>query len=259
MLNHAHFYHATVRNSIVVFGKLFNNVYIKRDNANGTANQFVKVPITYGPKEKWLVRSQNDPDLDRPVEIVLPRMTFEITDFQYDAARKLHSMNQLVIEDDVDGEKRKTQYVPVPYNLGITMYVISKTQEDALQIIEQILPFFTPHYNLTVNLNPDMGFKFDVPTVLTSVNLQDDYDGQFEIKRTVVYTLQFTMKTQMFGPITSTSVIKTVNANILQETQALDGTMETSTLRNYTATVDPGTTISDNPLPVSEEWTFDFE
>lgn len=259
MLNHAHFYHASVRNSIVVFGKLFNSVYIKRDNADGTPNQLVKVPITYGPKEKWLVRSENDPDLDRPVEIVLPRMTFEITDFQYDSTRKIGSMNQLIVEDEIDGARRKTQYVPVPYNLGITMYVISKTQEDALQIVEQILPFFTPHYNLTVNLNSQMGYKFDVPTVLNSVNLQDDFDGPFEQRRVVLYTLSFTMKTQMFGPVTESEVIRTVKANILEPKVDELGAEVSYRRREYTASVDPSSTpVGTTPIPVTEEWNFDF-
>jgi hypothetical protein len=259
MLNHSHFYHGTVRNSIIVFGKLFNNVFIKRDNSDDSANQLIKVPITYGPKEKWLVRSQNDPDLNRPVEIVLPRITFEITDFSYDSTRKLNSLNKLVIEDSVDDTKRRTQYVPVPYNLGVTMYVISKTQEDALQIIEQILPFFTPHYNLTVNLDPKMGYKFDVPTVLNSVTLQDDYDGQFEMKRTVIYTLTFTMKTQMFGPITETDVIRTVKANIKENVTDNSGAQIAQRRREFVASVDPSNTaISTNPIPVTEEWNFDF-
>jgi len=259
MLNHSHFYHATVRNSIIVFGKLFNSVFIKRDNADGTPNQLVKVPITYGPKEKWLVRSENDPDLDRPVEIVLPRMTFEITDFQYDASRKVNSLNQLIIEDEINGEKRRSQYVPVPYNLGITMYIISKTQEDALQIVEQILPFFTPHYNLTVNLNTQMGYKFDVPTVLNGINLQDDYDGPFEQRRVVIYTLTFTMKTQMFGPVTESEVIRTVQTNIKETKKDELGNEVVARRREYTASVDPITTsISTTPIPVDEEWNFDF-
>lgn len=260
MLNHSHFYHGTVRNSIIVFGKLFNSVFIKRDNTDGSPNQLVKVPITYGPKEKWLVRSQGDPDLDRPVEIVLPRMTFELTDFQYDSSRKLNSLNQLVIEDVVNDEKRRTQYVPVPYNLGITMYILSKTQEDALQIVEQILPFFTPHYNLTVNLNTQMGYKFDVPTVLTSVNLQDDYDGPFEQRRVVVYTLQFTMKTQMFGPVTEGEVIRTVTTNIKEKKKDEEGNETvTARRRTYTASVDPiNTPVGTTPIPVDEEWNFDF-
>jgi|688.fasta_scaffold13995_7 hypothetical protein len=259
MLNHSHFYHATVRNSIIVFGKLFNSVFIKRDNSNGSPNQLVKVPITYGPKEKWLVRSQNDPDLDRPVEIVLPRMTFEITDFSYDPSRKVSSLNQLIIEDDIDGEKRRTQYVPVPYNLGITMYIISKTQEDALQVVEQILPFFTPHYNLTVNLNTQMGYKFDVPTVLNNVTLQDDYDGLFEQRRVVLYTLTFTMKTQMFGPITESEVIRTVQANIKEVKQDELGNDVVARRREFTASVDPITTsVGTSPIPTSEEWNFDF-
>jgi hypothetical protein len=233
-------------------------MFIKRDNSDDSANQLIKVPITYGPKEKWLVRSQNDPDLNRPVEIVLPRITFEITDFAYDSTRKLNSLNRLVVEDEVDNTKRKTQYVPVPYNLGVTMYVISKTQEDALQIIEQILPFFTPHYNLTVNLDPQMGYKFDVPTVLNSVTLQDDYDGQFEMKRTVIYTLTFTMKSQMFGPVTESNVIETVKANIKENVTNTDGSLVAQRRREFTASVVPGTAVGADPIPLTEEWNFDF-
>ena len=259
MLNHGHFYHGTVRNSIIVFGKLFNSIYIKRDNSDGSPNQMIKVPITYGPKEKWLVRTEMDPALDRPVEIVLPRMTFEITDFQYDNQRKLHSLNQLVVEDPITNEKRREQFVPVPYNLTMQLYVLSKTQEDALQIVEQILPFFTPHYNVTVNLDPEMGYSFDVPTVLNSVALTDDYDGAFEVKRTVIYTLTFTMKTQMFGPITTSNVITTVNANFIEPVDDKLGNVTNSNLTDYTAVVTPATTpIGTDPIPVTEEWNFNF-
>lgn len=254
MLKHAHFYHGTVRNSITVFGKLFNDIYIKRDNSDGGMNQFVKVPITYGPKEKWLVRSEMDPELNRPVEIVLPRMSFEITDFSYDTSRKLHSLNQLIIEDPTDGTKRRTQFVPVPYNLTVQLYIISKTQEDALQIVEQILPFFTPHYNLTVNLDPKMGYTFDVPTVLNSVTLTDDYEGSFEDRRTVIYTLTFTMKTQMFGPVATQGVIKSVTANLTQPTtDPLTGQPAEASLGTYNATAADGSNVGEVPS-VTEGW-----
>jgi hypothetical protein len=254
MLNHAHFYHGTVRNSITVFGKLFNDIYIKRDNADGSMNQFVKVPITYGPKEKWLVRSEMDPDLNRPVEIVLPRMSFEITDFTYDTSRKLHSLNQLIIEDPTNGTQRRSQFVPVPYNLTVQLYIITKTQEDALQIVEQILPFFTPHYNLTVNLDPKMGYTFDVPTVLNSVTLTDDYEGSFEDRRTVIYTLTFTMKTQMFGPVATQGVIQTVSANLTQPTtDPLTGQPANSALGSYSATAADGSNVGTVPS-VTEGW-----
>lgn len=261
MLNHEHFYHATIRNSIIVFGKLFNQVYIKRtDSANAEA-QFIKVPITYGPKEKWLVRSETDPGLDRPVEIVLPRMSFEINDFQYDTQRKLNSLTELVVESPIDSSRQRKQFAPIPYNLGITLYIISKTQEDALQIVEQILPFFTPAYNLTVNINPDMGYSFDVPTILNSVSLNDEYDGQFEMKRTVVYTLGFTMKTQLFGPIQESSVIRTVKAKVKEEfIDPLTKQVEEKKLETYTAAVAPTTPVDAKPIPlITDEWDFDFD
>jgi hypothetical protein len=258
MLNHSHFYFSTVKNSIIVFGKLFNDIYVKRDNTDGTDNQFIKVPITYGPKEKWLVRTEMDPDLDnnRPIEIVLPRMTFEITDFQYDNARKLHSINKLAVQDTTDGTLRREQFVPVPYNLTVQLYILSKTQEDALQIVEQILPFFTPHYNVTVNLDPDMGYTYDVPTVLNSVSLTDEYDGAFETKRTVIYTLTFTMKTQMFGPIQTSSVIKTVTTTVINPTTDVSGAAVNQTLETFNAAVTPSTTtVATDPIPVTQSWT----
>lgn len=261
MLNHGHFYHATVRNSIICFGKLFNQMYVKRDDSTGAEAQFIKVPITYGPKEKWLVRSETDPNLDRPVEIVLPRMSFEINDFQFDTQRKLSSLTELIVENPQDKSKQRKQFAPVPYNLGITLYILSKTQEDALQILEQILPFFSPAYNLTVNLNPDMGYSFDVPTILNSVSLNDEYDGQFEMKRTVLYTLQFTMKTQMFGPVKESAVIRTSIARIKEETVSrITGETETKNVETYTAAVSPSTTIGTNPIPlITDEWDFDFD
>jgi hypothetical protein len=261
MLNHGHFYHATVRNSIICFGKLFNQMYVKRDDSSNVETQFIKVPITYGPKEKWLVRSETDPNLDKPVEIVLPRMSFEINDFQFDTQRKLNSLAELVVENPQDRTKQRRQFAPIPYNLGITLYIISKTQEDALQILEQTLPFFTPSYNLTVNLNPDMGYSFDVPTILNSISLNDEYDGQFEIKRTVLYTLQFTMKTQMFGPVQESAVIRSSIARIKEETVAPStGETVVKNVQTYTAAVASSTTIDTNPIPLTtDEWDFDFD
>ena len=252
MLNHGHFYHASVKNSIIVFGKLFSDIYIKRDNADGSANQFVKVPITYGPKEKWLYRTEDNPDLTRGVEIVLPRMSFEITGFQYDTARKLHSINQLIVQDPIDATKRRVQFVPVPYNLSVELNILTKTQEDALQIVEQILPFFTPQYNVTVNLDPEMGYSYDLPTVLNSVDLTDNYEGPMEEKRTVIYTLQFTMKTQMFGPIEqSQDVINIVNTNI---NNAASQTLETMAAIS-TATTPSTQPISSNPITTTSTIT----
>jgi hypothetical protein len=217
MLNGNVFYHGIIRKSIVAFGRLFSDIYIDRkqgDSVTGTTAQRIQVPLAYAPKEKWLVRLDSDPNLDNNTYVTLPRMSFEIIGYSYDATRKLNRMQQIKCGDGTTGVS--TMYTPVPYNIDISLYILTKSQEDGLQIIEQILPTFTPEYTLTINAVPDMDVKLDVPIILNSVNVQDDYDGDFQTRRFVTHTLQFQMKANLFGAIGGKNVIDTVYANIGQ-------------------------------------------
>ena len=215
MLNNQVFYHGIVRKSIVAFGRLFSDVYIDRkqgDSVTGTTIQRLQVPLAYAPKEKWLVRIEQDPNLENHTYTSLPRMSFEIIGYTYDSSRKLNRMQKIECGDGTGTQS--FMYSPVPYNIDISLYILTKTQEDGLQIIEQILPTFTPEYTLSVNVVPDMNVKIDVPIILNSVSVQDEYDGDFQTRRFVTHTLNFQMKTNLFGNISGHSVIETVNANV---------------------------------------------
>lgn len=215
MLNNNVFYHGIIRKSIVAFGRLFSDIYIDRkqgDSVNGTTIQRLQVPLAYAPKEKWLVRIEQDPTLENNTYVSLPRMSFEITGYSYDSSRKLNRMQKI---ECGDGSNTKSfMYTPVPYNVEISLYVLTKTQEDSLQIIEQILPTFTPEYSLTVNAVPEMNVKVDVPIILNSITVSDEYDGDFQTRRFVTHTLNFTLKTNLFGPVSGKNVIDTVYANV---------------------------------------------
>ena len=216
MLNGSVHYHGTIRKAIVAFGRLFSDVSIDRkqgDSVAGTTIQRLQVPLSYAPKEKWLVRLDQQPDLENNVTMIsLPRMSFEINGYQYDSTRKLNRMQQ--ITTDSSNTTKPTVYTAVPYNIDISLYILTKTQEDGLQIIEQILPTFTPEYTLTLNVVPEMGIVSDVPIVLESVSVVDEYDGNFQDRRFVTHTLNFQMKLNLYGPVSGQNIITRVNANI---------------------------------------------
>ena len=209
------FYHGIIRKTIVGFGGLFSNIKIERrqgDSVAGNVIQTIQVPIAYAPKEKWIVRIDSDPSLENHTYTTLPRMSFEITGYSYDSVRKTNRMQKISCGSGVTSMSTINSYVP--YNLDISLYVLTKTQEDALQIIEQILPTFTPEYTLSINAVPDMNIVQDVPIILNSISVQDDYDGDFQLRRFVTHTLNFTIKLNLFGGISSTGIITKVNANI---------------------------------------------
>lgn len=202
MLSNNIFYHGITRKIIVGFGSLFSNIRITRKN-NGE-EQTIAVPIAYAPKEKWIVRIEQDPMQENHVYTTLPRLSFEITGMSYDASRKTNRMNYITCGD---GDSMTKTYSPVPYNIDISLYCLTKTQEDALQIVEQILPYFTPDYTLSLKAIPESNVVMDVPVILESVNIQDDYDGDFNQRRFVTYTMNFMMKANFYGPVNDSSTI----------------------------------------------------
>lgn len=214
MLNNNVFYHGIIRKTIVAFGRLFSDVYIDRkqgDSVNGTTVQRLQIPLAYAPKEKWIVRIEQDPTLENNTYTTLPRMSFEITGYSYDTTRKMNKMNKVLCND---GTSSSTMYTPVPYNVDVSLYVLTKTQEDGLQIIEQILPTFGPEYVLSINAVPEMNVVQDIPVVLNSISVNDEYDGDFETRRFVTHTLTFTLKLNLFGAIRDNKQIHRTNTNI---------------------------------------------
>jgi hypothetical protein len=177
MFNNKIFYPGVIRKVVVSFGRLFSNVYIERrkdDSVKGEVIQTLQVPIAYSPKEKWLVRTEQDPSLERHTHVTMPRMAFEITGYRYDSTRKVSKMQKIVCND---GTNTKSLFAPLPYTLDIQLYILTKSQEDALQIIEQILPNFGPEYTLSINAIPEMNIIQDVPITLQGVAFEDDYEG----------------------------------------------------------------------------------
>ena len=193
-----YFYHEILRKTVIGFGTLFNNINIRHKDASGTNFSVLKVPLAYGPMQKFLARIQQQPDLDRETAITLPRLSFEMQGIQYDPTRKTGIAQTFLTKN---GTNAKRVYMPVPYNVGFELSVMAKLSDDALQILEQILPYFQPSFNITVNLISSIGEKKDIPIVLESINYSDQYEGGFESRRTIVYTLSFVAKTYLFGPV----------------------------------------------------------
>lgn len=204
MISNNIFYHQITRKLIVAFGSLFSDIKISRKK-DGDVIQTLQIPISYAPKEKWIVRIEQDPNLDSHTYTTLPRMSFEITSMGYDSSRKGNRMSYITC-GDIDGNVGKV-YAPVPYNFDISLYILTKTQEDALQIVEQILPFFTPEYTLSLKPIDGTNFIMDVPIISNGISIQDDYDGDFNQRRFVTYSLNFTLKANMYGPVTDGKII----------------------------------------------------
>ncbi len=204
----------------IAFGQLFNNIQIKRKDSSGSTIQSIRVPLAYAPKEKFLTRLDQQPDLDnREFAITLPRMSFEIASIEYDASRKLNRLQKFKkVKTSAEGKVLDFNYMPVPYNISYTLNVFTATAEGGLQIIEQILPYFQPDYTVTINAIPNLDIKRDVPIVLNSVNYEDSYNGDYTTRRAVIYTLTFTAKTYLFGPAQTQKVVKTVQSNLYSDT-----------------------------------------
>ena len=211
-----HFYHEIIRKTIIGFGTLFNNVELQRTDSAGNVTQTTKVPLNYGPREKFLARIEAEPDLDGRAEtqITLPRMSFEMKGIQYDPTRKLGPIQLCRAEKEGDTKKSYQTYSPVPYNIEFELNILSKNNEDSVQILEQILPYFQPVFNITINLISKMSEKKDIPIVLNSVGIQDDYEADFLTRRTLIHTLSFTAKSYLYGPVTTADVIRKVNVDI---------------------------------------------
>ena len=211
-----YFYHEIFRKTIIGFGTLFNDISIKHTDSDGNA-QVQKVPLAYGPIQKFLARLEQSPDLNKRTQITLPRMSFEFVGLTYDPARKVTTTQQFTVKDNTTGKNTNKAYMPVPYSMQFELGIMCKLNDDALQIVEQILPYFQPSYNLTIKLVESMKEKRDIPIVLENVTFQDDYEGDFNTRRVLYYTLRFTAKTYLFGPVSSATddIVKSVSVRYL--------------------------------------------
>ena len=197
-----YYYHEILRKTIISFGTIFNDIHIRHRDGAGKETSDMRVPLAYGPMQKFLARLEQQPDLNRAVQITLPRMSFETTNIAYDATRK-GGITQTF--KATDGNKLRKVFMPVPYNVGFELNILVKLNDDALQIVEQILPYFQPSFNVTVDLVNVIGEKRDIPIVLDNISFQDDYEGDFATRRALIYTLNFTAKTYLFGPVSDSS------------------------------------------------------
>ena len=246
------FYHETIRKVIVSFGTVFNDIQLVRKDNSGSIIQSMKVPLAYGPREKFLVRLREDADLTKQVAITLPRIGFEIKNLSYDSGRKLNRVQQFKKVKGSETKQLDAQYMPVPYNLELELYVMAKQSDDALQIVEQILPYFQPDYTLTINDMADMGIKRDVPIVLNSIGYEDSYEGDFTSRRALIYTLSFTAKFYLYGPVTSSKVIKTVQVDQYTDLEENAPKRE----QRYTVTPNPSTASADDDFGFNETTSF---
>lgn len=211
-----HFYHEIIRKTIVGFGTLFNNVELRRTDKSGNIVQTIKVPLAYGPREKFLARLDAEPQLDGRAEaqIQLPRISFEMKGISYDPSRKLSPVNICTTPKSGDTKAVYTQYSPVPYNIDFELNIISKNNDDSVQILEQILPYFQPVFNISIKLVDTTSEVKDIPIILNNVGMQDDYEGDFRKRRALIHTLSFVAKTYLYGPVATSDVIRTVNVDI---------------------------------------------
>lgn len=245
-----YYYHERIRKTVAMFGKLFNDIYVLRKNSSGDVISQVKVPLSYAPKDKFLERIRENPDLynDQKVAIKLPRMSFEIVSVTYDPTRQLPKTNY-VNKAGTSNSSRSKIYTYVPYNISFQLSLYAKNQDDALQIVEQIIPYFNPQYTLTIKPLADFpDLKEDVPVTLTGVTLTDDYEGPVEQRRTIIYTLDFDIKINFYGPIGEQGIIR---KSIVEFYQIGAGLADSDVLLQK-LTVEP------NPLNVSPDSDYGF-
>jgi len=256
-----YFYHEILRRTVISFGSLFNNISIKHKNNSDEVVSEIKVPLAYGPTQKFLARLEQSPDLSKPVQMTLPRMSFEFIGLNYDPQRKVTQTQTFITAPSSDKTQEKKSYMPVPYNMDFELSIMTKLNDDMLQIVEQILPYFQPSYNMTVNLVEEIGEKKDIPIILNSITMNDDYEGDFSTRRALIYTLRFTAKTYLFGPVLSASsdIIKKVSIGYIAASSSgsdskagsrdLTYSSEPRAIKNYTGTV---TTNLTNDIGLSE-------
>ncbi len=233
----SHYYHGAIRKYIIMFGSMFNDIDIIRYDKNGNRTQGIRVPIAYGPKEKFLARLNQDPGLDRQVATQLPRMSFEITDMAYAPTRTVNKM-QRNTSSGSNNQSLSSQFAPVPYDISITLSAMFANNEDAVQVVEQILPYFKPEFTHSMKLCSDMDQYYDIPTVMQGMTIEDTYEADFQTRRAIIYSFQFVVKGYIFGPVSNKGTIKraVVDFNVAEG----DTLVDTSRGPNKRVTLTPG-------------------
>ena len=252
------FYHSLLKKYVIVFGTLFNNIYIERTDANGVVTQTLRVPISYGPRDKTLARLEENPTGIAKQSIQLPRMSFEMTGISYAPDRKLQTTRTLYTANNVNGTNvYKKAYTPVPYDIEFTLSIMAKSTEDATRIVEQILPYFTPEWTISAKLLKDFENLTDIPLVISTVNIEDNYDGSFEQRRALIYTISFVMKGYLYGPVTQSKIVKITNINYSTPIDLDSSVTEVNSI--VLQEIKPGldangnpTTLAANSVPVSQ-------
>ncbi len=246
------FYHGTTRNLVIAFGGLFGNIFIRNRDKDGITKKIVKCPIALSSKENFIIRLQQDPGLNEDTQIVLPRLSFEISGFNYDQARQLNKIHKTVANI---GDRTVYSYVPVPYNLTFNLYSYTVTNEDNYQIMEQIVPYFSPDMNLSIKMMQSPLLIQDVPLVLNSISTDDSYEGSFEDRRYIISTYTFTMKAYYYAPILGSVDPEKHFADgetpqVIKHSQVtINGQVK------YSAIVDPFAANIDDTYVVHESWT----
>jgi len=256
-----YFYHQKIRKAVAMFGTMFNNINIVRQNAAGNTISQVRVPLAYAPREKYLARIQADPDLraGQRVALKLPRLSFEIAGIQYDPSRKVPKLNRFAVQKkgQTNRDIRGSLYSPVPYIINFQLNAFTKNQDDALQIVEQIIPYFTPQYTLTIKPFAEYPtIKEDVPITIQGVSFQDDFEGPLEQRRTIIYTLDFTMSINFYGPIIETGLINRATGNI--EFAGDSASAPNSIVQRTVVTPDPASASPDDTFGFTVETTEQF-
>ena len=235
------FYHGTIRKSIVAFGNIFNNIHIDRLDSSGNITQTLRVPLAYSPKAKFLARIAAQPNsFEQSFQTFLPRLGFEMISLTYDPNRRVSLVQQNRALNGSSTSTLNAQYAPSPYNVSMVLYAYVKNQDDGLQIIEQIMPYFNPDFNLTINAVPALNIKNDLPIILDSINYEDEYEGDFTARRAIIWTLNFTLKLNFYGPINAQSLIRTATINSFNNPDM------TSKIQTYTAAIDAGLVPGDD-------------
>ena len=260
MLGKTHFYHEAIKRAVSVFGTMFNEIDIQRENSDDSTSQNVRVPLSYGPKQKFIARLDSAGDImdanNSRVAMTLPRIAFDITGLTYDAERKLGKLKQYKLHDASDNTVLRTQFAPVPYNINFGLYVLAKNTEDALQIVEQILPFFTPDFTVTMTTVPGTNEKRDVPIILSDVSYTDEYEGDFQSRRVITWNLNFEMKTYLYGSISSSEIIRDVRARTYISD---DGLVDTTAGRSSEVKMVPNpSNVSPETAPLNITETINF-
>lgn len=247
-----HFYHEKTKKAVSIFGKLFNNIYVLRKNSSGSVISQIKVPLSYAPKSKYLDRIRENPSLDNDtkVAIKLPRMSFEITNIGYDNQRQLQKTNNFSKAGTAVSNRQKF-FTGVPYVIGFQLNVYAKTQDDALQIVEQILPTFNPQYSITLKPFSDYpDIKEDIPITLTGVSFQDDFESELGARRTLIYNLDFEMRLSFYGAIKETEIIREAQTRLFEQGAGASGD---SDIRLITLQITP------NPVTIIGDADSDFD